>query len=561
MAQAASPLIHGGGTSDLVEGFNSLNLLRQAGLMIGLAASVAIGFAVVLWSQGKDYKPLYGSLDRLDSSEVGEILDFNKIPYKIDGSTGALLVPVDDVHKARLVLAESGIQGGQTIGFELLDKEQPIGTSQFMESIRYRRSLEGELARTIASINTVRAARVHLAIPKRSVFINDGREPTASVFLDLYPGRDIEPSQVRGIANLVAGSISELDLENVTIVDQKGSLLSWGAEDEKLIAAAQHLDYTRKVENDIILRIRRLLSPIVGEENFKAEVSADIDFTETEQADEVFNPQSTVVRSEQTVNEKRIGNGAMGGIPGALTNQPPTDGQVPQQVEAQGPGEENTALPSNTRSQATRNYEMDRTVSYTVHEKGRLQRLTVAVVVNNKEILDPATGEITRTPWQQEELERLSTLVRDAVGYSAERGDSVNLLNEAFIPPPPIEELAELPWWQQPEIIRLIRPIAGALIIIALLIGLVRPVLKSLIGSGSGARSREEARELAALRAAGIDSFDSLSHDTVTLTGGDALALPRPEEGYEHQLNTVKGLVADDAGRVAQVVKRWINEE
>lgn len=561
MAQAASPLAHGGGTSDLVEGFNSLNLLRQAGLMIGLAASVAIGFAVVLWSQGKDYKPLYGSLDRLDSSEVGEILDFNKIPYKIDGSTGALLVPVDDVHKARLVLAESGIQGDQAIGFELLDKEQPIGTSQFMESIRYRRSLEGELARTIASINSVRSARVHLAIPKRSVFINDGREPSASVFLDLFPGRDIEPSQVRGIANLVAGSISELDLENVTIVDQKGSLLSWGAEDEKLIAAAQHLDYTRKVENDIILRIRRLLSPIVGEENFKAEVSADIDFTEIEQADEVFNPDATVIRSEQTVNEQRVGNNTMGGIPGALTNQPPADGQAPQQVVVQAEGQENTAVPSNTRSQATRNYEVDRTVSYTVHEKGRLQRLTVAVVINNKEILDPATGEVTHIPWQQEELERLSSLVRDAVGYSAERGDSVNLLNEAFIPPPPIEELEQLPWWQQPEIVSLIRPVAGALIIIALLIGLVRPVLKSLIRSGSGARSREEARELAALRAAGIDSFDSLSHDTVTLTGGDALALPRPEEGYEHQLNTVKGLVADDAGRVAQVIKRWVNEE
>ncbi len=559
MAQTA--LTHGGGTSDLVEGFSSLNLLRQAGLMIGLAASVAIGFAVVLWSQGEDYKPLYGSLDRLDSSEVGGILDFNKIPYKIDGATGALLVPVDDVHKARLVLAENGIQGDKTLGYELLDKEQPLGTSQFMESIRYRRGLEGELARTIASINAVRAARVHLAIPKRSVFINDGREPSASVFLDLFPGREIERAQVRGIANLVAGSIPELDIENVTVVDQKGNLLSVGAEDEKLIAAAQHLDYTRKVESDVILRIRRLLSPIVGEENFKAEVSADIDFTEIEQAQEIFNPEQPVVRSEQTVNEQRIGGGVTGGIPGALSNQPPVDGQVPEQAVAQTGAEGNTTVPSNTRTQTTRNYEVDRTVSYTIHEKGKLRRLTVAVVVDNKETIDPATGEVTHTPWTQEELQRLSTLVRDAVGYSAERGDSVNILNEAFIPPPVIGEPEVLPWWKQPDMIRLMRPLAGALIIIALLIGLVRPVLKSLARSGYGARSREEERELAALQAAGIDSFDSLSHDTVTLTGGDALALPRPEEGYEHQLNTVKGLVADDAGRVAQVVKRWINEE
>jgi len=290
MANAAASA---GGTTELIEGFNNLNLVRQAGLMIGLAASVAIGFAVVLWSQGEDYKPLYGSLDRLDSSEVGQILDFNEIPYKIDGSTGALMVAVDKVHKARLVLAENGIQGDKSVGFELLDQEQPLGTSQFMEATRYRRGLEGELARTIGSINSVRGARVHLAIPKRTVFIRDGREPSASVFLDLFPGRPIQPKQVRGIANLVASSIPELDVENVTIVDQKGSLLSVGAEDEKLVVAAQHIDYTRKIEGDVVLRIRRLLSPILGDANFKTEVAADIDFTEIEQAEESYNPDFT----------------------------------------------------------------------------------------------------------------------------------------------------------------------------------------------------------------------------------------------------------------------------
>ena len=212
-------------TSDLVEGFNNLNLLRQAGLMVALAASVAIGFAVVLWTQGEDYRPLYAGLDRLDSSEVIEILEANHINFKVDTRSGALLVASSEIHDARIKLAEVGLPSDSSVGFELLDKEQPLGTSQFMETTRYRRGLEGELARTITSINSVRSSRVHLAIPKNSVFVRDARQPRASVFVELYPGRGIKPDQVRAISNLVASSIPELALKNVTIVDQKGNLL------------------------------------------------------------------------------------------------------------------------------------------------------------------------------------------------------------------------------------------------------------------------------------------------------------------------------------------------
>lgn len=545
-------------TSDLVDGFNNLNLLRQAGLMVGLAASVAIGFWVVLWTQGEDYRPLYGSLDRLDSSEVGQILDSHEIPYKVDISTGALLVPSESIHQARLKLAEAGIPGNKSVGFELLDEEQPLGTSQFMEGARYRRGLEGELARTIASVHAVRAARVHLAIPKASVFVRDGREPSASVFLELFPGRGLESHQIKGITNLVASSIPELKAENVTLVDQKGALISIGAEDEKLIIAAQHLDYTRKIENDIILRVRRLLSPIIGDHNFKTEVSADVDFTEVEEAGESYNPDMPALRSEATVEEQQIGSATPGGIPGALTNQPPGEGAAPE-VAGQGEGEEGETTPSNTRTQATRNYELDRTVSYTKHQKGKLKRLTVAVVVNDKQSFS-ADGASQRTPWTQEELERLSILVRDAVGFSAARGDSVNILNEAFLEVAPME-VEETPWWQQDEYKFWVKQLAGFLIIVVLLVGFLRPILKSLASAGLKARAEDEAKELAALQAAGVDSFESLSDETVTLTGGDALALPSPEEGYEQQLNAVKGLVAEDAGRVAQVIKRWINEE
>lgn len=545
---------------DIIEGFNNLNLLRQAGLMVALAASVAFGVAIVLWSMGKDYKPLYGSLDRLDSAEVGQILDFNDIPYKIDGSTGALLVPTGDVEKARILLAENGIQGDKSYGLEMLETEQPLGTSQFIESMRYRRGLEGELARTIASISAVRGARVHLAIPKRTVFMRDGRKPSASVFLELFPGRPLKQKQVRGIANLVASSIPELDIENVTVVDQRGNLMAIGAEDERLVIAAQHLDYTRKIEDDVVLRIRRLLTPIVGEGNFKTEVAADIDFTEIEQAEESYNPDLSAVRSEQTVDEQQTGAAGVGGIPGALTNQPPAGGQAPEVAGPQQGGAD-APPPGRSRSQSTKNFELDRTVSYTRFEKGRLRRLTVAVVLDDK-LTRGVEGSSEKIRWTQDELDRLAILVRDAVGFSAARGDSINVLNESFYPLPDIDQFdEEVPLWEQPALLNALKPLAGALVVMALLFGIGRPVLKALAGSGVKAKERQEAKELEALQASGIDTFDGLSDETVTLTGGDALGLPSPEESYEQQLNAVKGLVAEDAGRVAQVIKRWINEE
>jgi flagellar M-ring protein FliF len=561
MAASESVGREGAGGNYLIQGFNNLNLVRQAGLMVGLAASVAIGFAVVLWTQGEDYRPLYGSLEHLDSKEVTQILEANQIPFKVDENSGALLVGAKEIHKARLKLAEAGVPGNKSVGFELLDKEQPLGTSQFMEGARYRRSLEGELARTIASVTSVRAARVHLAIPKSSVFVRDNHVPSASVFVELFPGRGIDPQQVRGIANLVASSVPELKPENVTVVDQKGTLLSVGVEDQKLVVAAQHLDYARKVENDIVLRVRRLLSPIVGDDNFKTEVSADLDFSEVEQAAESFNPDLPALRSEQTAEEVRKGAGADGGIPGALTNQPPAGGAAPEVAAAPAAGAGAAATePSNSRSQATRNFELDRTVSYTKHEKGKLKRLSLAVVVNDKIVTNPATGEKAKMRWSDAELERLSSLVRDAVGFSAARGDSVNVLNESFLEADGTETIAA-PWWQADWFISIAKQGAGVFIILVLIVGLLRPVLKNLAASGLQSRAEEEAKEMEALRAAGVDGFDALSDETVTLTGGDALALPSPEQSYEQQLNAVKALVAEDPGRVAQVIKRWINEE
>lgn len=552
----AAPRKGGAGGGNLIEGLNNLTLLRQAGLMIGLAASVAIGFAVVLWSQGEDYRPLYASLDQLDSSEVMETLEQNDIDYKIEPSTGALLVPAETIHTARLKLAEVGIPSRGAPGFELMDEDQPLGTSQFMESTRYHRSLEGEMARTITSINSVRSARVHLAIPKRSVFVREPRNPSASVFVEVYAGRQVERDQVRAIVNLVASSISDLNPEAVTVVDQRGNMLSTDGDNEELLLAAKQHEYTRNVEDNLARRIRSILEPVVGGDKFRAEVSADIDFSTTERAEETFNPDQAALRSEQVLNEVQESADMVGGIPGALTNQPPGEAAAPEQIDPETGLPAGQERPRNTREEATRNFEIDRAISYTRGQTGEIRRLSAAVVLDDKEVTGP-DGETVSEAWTEEELERLAILVRNAVGFSALRGDSVNVVNSAFAQREEAE-LAQMPdiaWWQEDWVQAYLRQGLAVLVILAIIFGLLRPVLKNLASAGERASDADEERALAALESTGLGGLEGGS-------GGEStLGLPGPGQGYEQQLNTVKGMVADDPGRVAQVVKSWVNSD
>ena len=548
---------------DFLEGLSSLNLLRQIDLMVTLAASVAIGFAVVMWIQGEDYRPLYGRMDNLDAANVVDVLEQNQIKFKVDENSGAILVASEDVHMARLKLAEFGLPSSPTQGFELMDKEQPLGTSQFVENTRYQRSIEGELARTITSITSIRSARVHLAIPKKTVFVRDVTNPTASVFVEVFAGRNVDPAQVKAIMNLVASSVPGMKMADVTVVDQHGNLLSTGEESAELLLAEKQHKYSQDVESGVIKRINSILEPVVGSGKFRAEVSADIDFTAVEQAAETFNPDLPAIRSEQTLNETRRAGDVAAGIPGALTNQPPgTETAAPEQIDPVTGQPVAAPQPTNNREQATRNYELDRTVSYTKHQQGTLKRLTVAVVVDDK-VVTNADGTQTLVPWTENELERLSILVRDAVGFSAVRGDSVNVLNSPFAGRviDPTVGVSEVPWWEQ-WVLPNIKYIASVLVILLIVFGLLRPMFKSLSRQGGKLAEEEEARQLAALEAAGgISGLENMSDETVTLTGGHALMLPGPEQGYEEQINAIKGLIADDPGRVAQVVKKWINRD
>lgn len=538
-----------------------LPMLRQFALLVGLAASVAIGFAVVLWSQQPEYRPLYGSMDNLDATQVIEVLQQSRIRYRVEPNSGSLLVRTEDLADARMRLASAGVsQGDGNLGFEILDREKGLGTSQFMEATQYRRGLEGEMARTISSLYNVKAARVHIAMPRSTVFVRDDRKPSASVLLEMYAGRKLEPAQVMAIVNLVATSVPELSKDQVTVVDQHGNLLSDQNELNELTIAGRQFDHTRRLEDTYTRRVHNILQPVLGTGNYKAEVSADVDFSTMESTSENFNPESSL-RSEQMVSEQRASGQAPQGIPGALSNQPPGTTQVPEQVVDPETGEPIVvAPPRDSREQATRNYELDRQISYTRQQQGRLSRLSVAVVVDNHQQINAETGETTSVPLSETELTSLTQLVRNAVGYDAARGDSVSVVNSAFMPAGETADLPEIPFWTQPWFWDIAKQALGILFILVLVFGVLRPVLKSLSGG-----NRAEVSGAAGYPALDDDGLlaDDLRDDTVSLTGpasGVAL-LPPPGAGYEQQLNAIKGLLAEDPGRVAQVVKEWINAD
>lgn len=542
---------------ELVTGFNKLTVIRQLALMVGLAASIAIGLAAVLWSNGPDYKPVLSSITDYNADQIVEILSVNNIPFKLDQNTGALLVESDFYHQARLKLAGSGIVSDNIVGMEIMDQEQGLGTSQFVETTRYRRGLEGELSRTITSLQSIKSARVHLAIPKESVFVRDTRKPSASVFLELYPGRRLDKSQVEAIVNLVASSISQLSDKDVTVVDQRGTLLTEKDSDSELSVAGKQFDYARKVEEVLLQRVNNILGPVIGEGRFKAEVSADVDFTAIEKTAEQYNPDLLALRSEQTLKENKGAGAGAGGIPGALTNQPPGAVTIPEAVDENGAaiGGSSNSANGQSREETTRNFELDRSISYTKRQQGTVRRLSVAVVVDDLVSLNPETSAIVRTPWNDDELGRLTLLVRDAVGYDPSRGDSVSVINSPFAIPDPAEPVEEIPFYQQAWFLSLLQPALVGIFVLILLLVVVRPILKALSDQNKIAVADDTEAAIFS------DETDEISDDQVSLVSAEDILVPGSPEKIDRQLNAIRGLIAEEPERVAQVVKQWVMEK
>jgi flagellar M-ring protein FliF len=524
-------------------------IFRQIAVMVGIATSVAIGVAVVLWSQTPSYSLLFGDLSQQDAIEIVQALQQAGIDYRVDQASGAVMVPSADLQEARMKLAGQGLPHSDSIGFEILQQDAGLGTSRLVENARYQRAIEGELARSIMTLANVESARVHLATPKQSVFIRKRKAPSASVVLKLYSGRTLEKGQVEAITHLVASSVPELEASKVTVVDHKGRLLSRKDDSPQMNLSASQFEYTKQLEDHFKHRVEEILAPLLGAENLRAEVTAEVDFTVTEQTQENYNPDVSSLRSEQ-LNEQQSRLSEVQGVPGALTNQPPAAGNAPE-VAGQGTDQQK-GNPLNSSKRMTRNYELDKTVSHTRKPSSTLRRLSVAVVVNNRLVLDDQGQpmEIQRTP---EEIDRISNLVKEAVGYSQERGDSVRVINESFYVPAPPEPLPEPAFWEEPWFWDLLRQAGGILLVLFLIFGVLKPTMQRLTRPVVVDKDEEDTEAASGDLVDGKRTAQSLPND-------ELVQLPGPGS-YEKTLDAARGMIAEDPKRVAQVVKKWIAED
>jgi flagellar M-ring protein FliF len=532
--------------------------LKPLATLIGIAAAVAAGVAVVLWSKEPTYSLLYGNLAQQDAAQIAQALETNGIPYRIEGN-GTITVPSERVHDARLKLASQGLPESDG-GFSVLSKDTGFGISQFMEGARYQHALETELARTITNLQAVEGARVHLALPRQSAFVRDRRKPSASVFLQMKPGRRLESEQVTAIVNLVASSIPELEAQQVTVVDQQGRLLSSPQSSSEIAEREKQLEIAREIEDRYTQRVQQLLAPLVGSDRIRAQVVADVEMSTTEEAREQYRPESQVVRSEQTSEEtSRNGSGPLG-VPGALTNQPPQPGvALPPGVSANAAtpqsaanaADPNAAIapPDNTSRQATRNYEIDRTVAYTKLPAGRLKRLTVAVLVDNIRTT-AEDGTVIETPIPPEQIENMTRLVKDAIGYNEARGDSVSVVNASFRghTPPEDIEVEKIPLWEQPLMRDIAKLVVGLIALLVLVLAVLRPLIRSLIGTPP---KPEQLPAPAQVQASPIAAALAPEGDAAASTPLD----------YEGQLAAARALVSQDPARVAQLVKTWVGDD
>ncbi|TAL72562.1 MAG: flagellar basal body M-ring protein FliF [Rhodanobacter sp.] len=538
---------------------------RQLMLLVAVAAAVALGVAVVLWSRGPNYGLLYAGLDQQDAAAITQELQASNTQYKLGADGTSIMVPAADLAALRLRLAAKGLpQGSAAINAQQANAS-PFGMSDLAERAHYQQMLENDLDSTIGALQSVRAARVHLALPKPSAFIRDNHAASASVLLTLYQGRQLDAGQVAAIVHLVAASVPGLDPGQVSVVDQQGRLLTSNS-DAPGQTNDDRLRLATRIENTYAQRIEDLLTPLVGAGKVRAQVNADLDFSQSEKATETYNHDNPALRSEQVSSEQRTGAGPAGGVPGALSNQPPNTAAQPTAAQpkagtAPTPGATTASTTSasgtETSSSATRNYELDRTISHVSDPAGRLARLTVAVVVDDK--VTPASDPDAKpreVPFSPQELAHFTDLVKNAVGFEAQRGDSVSVINQAFHhSAAPTSEAT--PFWDRPGMLDFIKQGVGVLIALLVAFGVLRPLLKGLLRSAPApATARALAGPMPSLSVR-VDDDVALGED------GEAPARIRGERGktYDQRVAVAKRLVTQDSKQVAQVVRSWVNED
>lgn len=528
----------------------------------GLAALLAIVMAMVMWSGRGDYKVLYANLSDKDGGAILAQLTQMNVPYRMSDVGGAILVPAERVHDIRLKLASAGLPKGSVVGYELMENQR-FGATQFQERLNFQRGLEGELTRSIQGLDAVSSARVHLALPNQNGFFREQQKPSASVVLTLHAGRSLDRAQIAGIVHLVASSVPEMTPKAVSVLDQSGALLSATDEGNTSGLDAQQLQYVHQIEANYTKRVMDILEPLVGRDNLRAQVTADVDFSQTEQTSEEYKPnqgkEPASVRSQQTTEQVGPGSTPPAGVPGAATNQPPVPATAP--VNGATPPLQTTQPGStggSSRRDATTNYEVDRTVRVTRGATGTVRRISAAVVVNHVTKTDPK-GKTTTVPMTDTELEKLTSLVQETVGFNNQRGDTVKVVTAPFKVEAP--QVDDTPLWKQPEVLDLLRVglVPGALTLLALIVvfGAIRPALK--------AAEPPKPERIDAV----IDDPQALpapeggsagANGTPALAGGQELPALEAPAG-DARLTDARRLAQDNPAAMASLVRSWVNAD
>ena len=539
---------------------SALDRAQKIRLGLGLALLVIGVVAAIVFNRAPDYRVLFSNLSDKDGGAIVAQLNQMNVPYKHAEGGGAILVPSERVHDVRLRLATQGLPKGSVSGFEVMESGR-FGVTQFQERLNFQRGLEGELTRSIQSLSSVQGARVHLALPNQNGFFREQQKPSASVLVSLHPGRILDRAQLAGIVHLVASSVPELSPSAVSVLDDTGKLLSQSPDASAETAAdAQKLLYVQQIEQQYTRRILDILEPVVGRNNVKAQVTAEVDFSLTESTSEQYRPNqsadSAAVRSQQTLESAGSATKTATGVPGAVANQPPAPAAAPVNGANPAPtaGGQQGAEESTTKRESTTNYEVDKTVRVVRGSAGGIKRVSAAVVVNYQPGEDK--GKAAPKAMTPEQLEQMTALVRETIGFNKDRGDSVNLMNTPFLidDTPPVEP----PLWRQPEMIELAKtlawPVGGLLFAAMVLLGLVRPALK-----GMSAPPRTEAAQ----QSVAGTQLDALEADTPERP---ALAAPKKEEAAvvteaQLRLEDARILAKENPLAVANILKSWVNGE
>lgn len=542
------------------------SLDRGARLRLGAAALLLLGViaAAFFYGRSPDYRVLFSGLNDKDGGAIVAQLTQMNVPYKYTEGGGAILVPAARVHDVRLRLATQGLPKGSVTGFELMEANR-FGVTQFQERLNFQRGLEGELTRSIQALASVQSARVHLALPNQNGFFREQQKPSASVLVSLYPGRMLDRAQLAGIVHLVASSVPELSPTAVSVLDDTGKLLSQSPDGAGSNGVdAQQLAYVQQIEQQYTRRILDLLEPVVGKNNVKAQVTAEVDFNQTESTVEQhrpnLSPDASAVRSQQIV-ESSGDKGAQPptGVPGAVSNQPPQGSSAPINGANPAPTAANAQQQPGAGGQAPgkresiTNYEVDKTTRVTRGGMGAIKRVNAAVVVNYQSVSEEAGKPPVTKALSPEQIEQMTALVRETIGYSKERGDSVNLMNTPFLAE--AAPAAELPLWKQPEVVELAKslgwPVGVSLAVALVLLGLVRPVLK---GRTRAAPAQEPAPG---------GQLNAIASETL-----ERPALPAPEQPQDLQptaeqlrLEEARRLARENPMAVASIIKTWVNGE